>query len=274
MKLLKQISFDWKQGIMMRWKLYLVVVVISTILTAFFYASIKKYMFNNPVGELSFMDALLYMFRGMKEYRPEFREAFDISDAYLIWNILLAFIIGDYPTKELTSTGKIHLIRMRKRKIWWCGKCVWNMLAVFVFYGCIYLGILIGTLYGEGKILSVNETVFFRTFNISLSEQSIQYVILQVLLLPVFSSMAISFLQMVVSIGSNDMLGYISAMLVCGLSAYYMKWFMPGNGGMVYRFMAVNPDGIGLIKPLSADLLIMLVSFLAGCYYFENKDIL
>lgn len=274
MKLLKQISFDWKQGIMIRWKLYLVAIVISTVMTVFFYASIKKYTFNVLVGETSFIDALLYMFRGMKEYRPEFREAFDVSDAYLIWNVLLAVIIGDYPTKELVSTGKNHLIRMGKRNIWWCGKCVWNMLAVFVFYGCIYLGILIGTLYEGGKILSVNENVFFRIFSINLTDQSTKNIILQVLLLPVFSSMAISFLQMVVSISSNNILGYICTMIVCGLSAYYMKWFMPGNGSMVYRFVVVNLDGIGLIKPISAYLLIMIVSFLAGCYYFENKDIL
>lgn len=274
MKLLKQISFDWKQGIMIRWKLYLVVIAVSAVMTAFFYASIKKYTFNVPVGEISFIDALLYMFRGMKEYQPEFREAFDVSEAYLIWNILLAVIIGDYPTKELASTGKIHLIRMRKRRIWWCGKCVWNMLAVFVFYGCIYLGILIGTLYGGGNILSVNENLFFRTFSMNLTGQSTKNVILQVLLLPVFSSMAISFLQMVVSISSNDILGYICTMIVCGLSAYYMKWFMPGNGSMVHRFAVVNPDGIGLVKPMSAYLLIMIASFLAGCYYFENKDIL
>lgn len=274
MKLLKQISFDWKQGIIVRWKLYLVVTVISAVMTAFFYASIKKYTFNGPVGDASFLDALLYMFRGMEEYRPELKEAFDIPAFFLIWNVLLAVIIGDYPTKELALTGKNHLIRMRKRSIWWRGKCVWNMLSVLMFYGCIYLGILVGTLYGGSMKLSVNSNLFFRVFKVNLTGQLEHDIIIQVFLLPVFSSMAISFLQMLAAILSNEILGYICTMTVCGLSAYYMKWFMPGNGSMVHRFATVNPDGIGLMLPIAAYLLIMIGSFLAGDWYFENKDIL
>lgn len=264
----KQVSYDLIQGIMKRWKLYLFTIGVSAALTAVFYNSI------HTAANVSFLDVLLYMFRGMPEYRPELKKAFDVTDSFLIWNVILAFIIGAYPNKELKLTGKNHLIRVKKRSIWWAGKCVWNIASVIVFYACIYLGMFIIVLWHHGMNFTINQDLFTRIFKIKLEMDLQKEIVLQAVFLPVTSSMAVSMLQMTAALIGNEASGYISAMAVSVLSAYYMVWFLPGNGSMVFRYLAINEKGIGLWLPLFAYFVISVSCFFIGKYYFENKDIL
>lgn len=268
MKIKKQVSYDLMQGIVKRRKLYLFVIGVSAVLTAAFYNS------TQIAADASFFDVLLYMFRGMPEYRPELRKAFDVTDSYLIWNVILEFIIGSYPNKELKLTGKNHLIRVKKRSVWWGSKYVWNITSVIVFYLCIYLGMVIIVLWNHGMNFTINPEIFTCIFKTKLQMDLQGVIVLQAMILPVISSMAVSVLQMTAALIGNETSGYISAMAVSVLSAYYMVWFLPGNGSMVFRYLTVNENGIGLWLPLFAYFVIIVVCFFIGKRYFENMDIL
>lgn len=275
MGLLKQILFDFRQGILARWKSYLLVMVIAILLSMSFYDFIKNLIMLGQIEDnANFADAIIYLFRGMEEYRPELKKAFDLTDSFLIWNLFLAYIVGSYPLRELRTTGKNFLIRTHSRGMWWFGKCIWNLNAVVVFYVCIFLGILIVSVINNGMELNINEAIFLRIFHVNLDASLKGYLMLQVMLLPVFSSMAISMLQMMVSLFVNEIVGYICTVTICGLSAYYMRWFLPANGTMVYRFVTVNHNGIGIVLPIFGDILIIFISYVMGKKYFENSDII
>lgn len=275
MNILKQILFDLMSGIVERWKVFVFVVCVSAVFAAVFFHSKGLLIASGRLdGTISFMDALIYMFRGMEEYRPELKQAFDLTDSYLIWNLVLAFMIGDYPVRELRTTGKNYIIRSRKRVSWWLGKCVWNICSVLAFYVCIYLGIAIAALAYNGLGTTINGGIFLNVFRVALSSGSETSLLLRTFLLPVLSSMAISMFQMLVALVCGGIVGYVGTIVVCGLSAYYMAWFFPGNGLMVYRYNLVNPNGIGIVLPACLCIAIIVICCLAGGTYFENKDIL
>ena len=57
-------------------------------------------------------------------------------------------------------------------------------------------------------------------------------------------------------------------------SAFYMKWFMPGNYMMAYRMIPVNSDGISFGISLIFDIGISVVSVFVGYMCFRKYDVI
>ncbi len=268
MKLLKQIFYDVRRGFAGYYRFFPVIVAVSAVLTIVFYHMYQE------IPDISFADAVLRMFRGMEEFRPELNRPFELTEAFLIWNVILSYIIGIYPMKELHTTAENCLVRTGERQIWWTAKCVWNLFTVLFFYLSIYTGIVLVAIWNDGMNLSVNPVIFLKLFRTELQKSQECYIMLQVLLLPGLSSMAISILQMTVTMIAGEAVGYMCTLLICVLSAYWMTPFLPANAGMVYRYAAVNPKGIQFMLPAGVCLGIIIVSYFVGRAYFEEKDIL
>ena len=282
MILIRQIKVDIRQGILLKWPFYLITFAISLGLTALFVVSKNNLIVQGKIsGSVSLGDAFYYMFRGMREYDPLLKKAFDIVDSFLIWNLLLAFMAGNYPVSDLKTTGKNYLVRANTRRQWWLSKCAWNVFTVLAFYMCIFAGMLIGTylcsLFTDNitwTSVIFNPELFKKIFLVDLQGGTQGYILAQMIVLPVAASLAISMFQMAVSLIANAPIGYITVVTICVFSAYYMKWFLIGNGMMVYRYRDVNPNGIGILLPLLASLIIFVLSGLVGYISFRNKDIL
>jgi hypothetical protein len=282
MILFRQINADIKQGILRRWKTFVLILLIAMVLNGLFLFNQDGLIAKGRIhGSVSLGDALYYMFRGMKEYDPKTGEMFDIVDSYLVWNLMLAFVISSYPVRELKNAGKVYLTRATSRIQWWLSKCVWNMLTVSLFYCCIFAGIFFSGLLCDSIFehvsftsLQFNGEIFKRVFRQDLIEGTKNYILLQIFILPYVASLAISGFQMAIEFIINEAVSYIVVIGICGFSAYYMKWFLIGNGMMVYRSTAMNPRGIGILLPILASVALFVISIVVGYLSFRNKDIL
>ena len=282
MILLRQINADIRQGILQKWKVFLITTCISLGLTVLFLYTTSGLITKGRItGSVSLGDVFYYMFRGMKEYDPKTGELFDIVDSFLIWNLLLAFIISYYPVRELRNTGKIYLTRANSRIQWWLSKCVWNILTVSLFYLCIFVGMVIGGFISSfffdhitASSFLFNPEIFKKVFKQEFTQGMQKYIMAQIMILPFVASLAISMFQMAVEFIFNEPISYIAVIVICGFSAYYMKWFLIGNGMMVYRYFYVNPKGMGIVLPLLASGVIFTLSIVVGYISFRNKDIL
>lgn len=82
---------------------------------------------------------LLYFFRGKEIYNPINGAEFMIPTEYMMLQLYLSYMIGDYILKDLLGVGKNILVRTQKRVFWWLSKCVWCVITVIGFYAAVYL---------------------------------------------------------------------------------------------------------------------------------------
>lgn len=279
---IKHIYLDIRQGIISKWLFFAGIFLLSGVLTYLFLKSYSQLIDKGSItGELTLGDSLCNLFRGMKEYIPALKEPFRIEDTFLIWNVLLAFAIAQYPLRNLNGVGKNYLVRSDTRMQWWIGKCIWNVMTVLLFYMVIYLGIFFGTYVASFFIphiqwnsLVLNKSFFQRIFLVTLADNAQENIIFKIMILPWMAALAMSMFQMAVSFITNASIGFVAILLYCGMSAYYMTWMLLGNAMMVHRYVDVNPNGIEMNTLLLTCVLVWGVSFTAGYIRFRQRDIL
>lgn len=269
----RQMLSDIKQGIIKRWYLYAVVFVIAVITAEVFYMRFGKLFTDGKIRDFpGIYDCILYYFRGIKEYKPEYREAFDVPAEFFVWNFLTAYIVGDYPVRDLSKTGAVRIVRAKRRDFWWYSKCVFNVLAVVMVYVFVYAGVLVVSLINGAQFKGPTAELFKRIFMTELTVSN--GIIVRVVITTLLSTVAVSMFQMLMAFVAGNVAGYASVVVVCVISAYYMKWFLPGNGMMVYRYNVVNQQGITPVLPLAWYVLMTVLCIVAGRYVFERKDIM
>ena len=85
----RYIKADIDRGLKVKWYIFAAIILLSAVRILLFDISINNRLSNLSMNnQLSVVDNFFYMFRGMKEYISTGRDAFEISDAYLIMNII------------------------------------------------------------------------------------------------------------------------------------------------------------------------------------------
>jgi len=136
----RMVQADIRQGILSAYLKYMIVLIVSIVFTQNYYAKVENYIVQGKVaGKVRILDLLIYFFKGMKEYIPASNRPFEIPVDFLLLNMLLAFIIWNYPMKDMNGYGRSILARSDTRMSWWLSKCIWNVLSVLTYYAAIYI---------------------------------------------------------------------------------------------------------------------------------------
>ena len=275
----RMVQADIRQGILSAYLKYMIVLIVSIVFTQNYYAKVENYIVQGKVaGKVRILDLLIYFFKGMKEYIPASNRPFEIPVDFLLLNMLLAFIIGNYPMKDMNGYGRSILVRSDTRMSWWFSKCIWNVLSVLTYYATIYIGIIVmyvvhGGL-SNGIKFVLNPDLLRTIFGTDLSDVNNSILIITIVILPIMTSIAISILQMTLAFYLNPIVSYIIVIAIYIFSAFYMKWFMIGNYLMMYRTDFINPNGMHLGKALVVNVCIIIISILTGYLYFRRHDVL
>lgn len=277
----RYIKADIDRGLKVKWYIFAAIILLSAVRILLFDISINNRLSNLSMNnQLSVVDNFFYMFRGMKEYIFTGRDAFEISDAYLIMNIILAILIGIYPVKDSKGVGRLYMVKGKNRSLWWLSKCVWNVLTVVFFYISIYVGILAGTIIYE---LISHSDVWHYTLNIDMVRLICNYsvegtdthiLLLYIIFMPVAASIVLSYIQMLISFLAGQITGYIIVIIAACMSAYYMSPFAIGNGMMALRYVLLNPDGVKMSHVILISIVISFFVIFVGNIYFKKKDII
>ena len=275
----RMVGLDIRQGIISAYLKYMVVLIISFAFTQNYYVKIENYIANGKVvGEVTFFDILIWFFKGMKEYIPTSNKPFEIPVDFLLLNIILAIIIGNYPMKDINGYGRSILVRSDTRLSWWFSKCIWNILSVITFYATIYIGIIVvyvahGGL-SSGIEYMLNADLMKAIFQVELGTINSRGLMISIIVLPIITSIAISMLQMTLAFYLNPIVSYVIIIAMYIFSAFYMKWFMIGNYLMMYRNEFVNQKGMHLGISLIVDVGVATISIVAGYIFFRRYDVL
>lgn len=263
MKLLNCIKYDFKEGIVKSWYLCL----IEIFLVAIFSVSAILYMDNNP----SVLEVSLNIFSGMEEYDPELSPVFQIPTEYLVFILFACIFVCYYPKKEWKLRGSQFICRYGNTDTWWFSKVVWNLLQSILIYAAAFIVIYVSSAIGGNTGFSVRYDTPYR--GMLLNNDSMT-VFLYCYILGAATIIALNQIIITLQMIFSPVAGYISAIIIVIISAYYFKEYLPGNNLMMLRTELFREDGIVLYKGLLLSFAIWLVFVVAGKIALKKKDIL
>ena len=218
-------------------------------------------------------DYLAFIFKGIEVYLPNSEEPFKIPIFWAILQILIALLVCNYPTKDLDTFAKNILIRVKSKRLWWNSKCLWIVLSVSVFYLlCLIIVVLFTTVLGSVSFdltTSVSETLM----GVYISPVA-AYNLMLAFLVPLFVSIALSLLQMLLSFALKPMFSFIIVIAYCIVSAYLHTPFLIADYSMLLRNGLVYDGGLSSATMIGICLGFSVAVIVIGNFYANRMDLL
>ena len=249
-----QIKYDFINGIVHQWKKFLLIAVVYAVLITDFLVRCKTKHF---MGQYTSSDIILYIFRGMR-WIVDVQTDINIPTAYILPNILIGFAIGNYPFKDINGYGGMVLMRAGKKLVWWISKCIWAVLTACICYGILILEIAGVSLAGGRLSLQVNRQVCISIdgYDKTLIKNN-----------PNLTRLAVYMIIV-------GLLTTIAICLVQIMGVFFRSFLFIGNGFMALRNIMYTPEGGSLTLTVIADIVLIVVSVIAGYASFRRMDIL
>lgn len=277
MKFSKLLKYDLKNGFLLNIvKLFIIVLFVTAFCIDFYLRKNGAYILDESIPPGTFMDYLLYIFAGIKEYTPSMTDEFLIPVKWLLLYLFILYSTLYYPYRDLSSLGLNILIRTKGRIAWWISKCIWNICYVFSTYVLIFLTVIIFCLVMQEPIsfditsMFVNDLLGAESPYDTFSDRLV-YIIL---LFPMFISIGLNLLQMTLVLFIKPLYSFGAIAVILLSSAYLLSPYLPGNYAMPIRSNYVVENGVSFSGGLIMFLIIVSVSIIVGSFYFRHYDIL
>lgn len=271
----KQIQYDLRSGIGGCWLKYAISALIFFIVCFDLWKKVHTtQMISN--SSVTFADYLLYAFKGMNVFIPNSNDpgsSFQIPVIWLLINLYLAYLVGDYPSRDLGGYGKQILIRSKTRRQWWFGKVAWNAASVSIYYAIGYL-VMIGFSLATGRVSGNPSADIVKYFlGMELSGLSGTCWIPVAMIQPMLASLSICLMEMTMSLFIKPIMSFAAIACILVASAYYFTPFLIGNCLMIARSSLVRPDGIGFVFTAFLTVLLSAAAVAIGGMKFQRMDI-
>jgi hypothetical protein len=259
---------------------YLLAAATFVVLCLFFYAQVRYLRIENLSGALvpvpetpSIPDALIFIFKGIEVYVPSDSEPFKVPIFWMILQILLALLVATYPTNDLYNFATNTLLRAKSRSMWWLAKCAWTTLTVCTFYILCLLVVLVSSLLTGTASLMPNYLINLLINGTDTSLISYGSLVLA-LLVPLFVSIALSLVQVLLSFIIKPILSFIIIMAYLLVSTYFFSPLLVGDYSMFLRNALVNPSGLSSSLMIAISTAIAVVAILVGAIRLNRMSIL
>lgn len=270
-----QIKYDTIQGVVCNRKKFLVLTIFCIVICLFCYKEIEVlidmgYISSTP-GVLEF---ILYFAGGMREYIPESNLPFQVPFAWLSVNLLLAYIIGDYVTKDLYNIGIQMILRSSHKYIWILGKIIYSIISTLLVYilqfiVCYFFGGCLGNVE-----LEVLDDIWELFYGINPSLYSNFEIVAGLIVLPVFTSIVISVIQIFLTLYIKPVYSFIVVSIYLITSAYWKSYIFIGNYSMFLRNDQICENGMVQTTCFTNLLCILLSAIVLIILIFSKYDII
>ncbi|MEI3227175.1 MAG: hypothetical protein V8S39_08915 [Lachnospiraceae bacterium] len=268
-KLANCISYDIKEGIVRFIPLY----ALTGVFVLAFGWDARMHLAEN-VPAPSVLDLAVYMFQGMDEYvYVKGGPPFDIPISFLTLSFCFALFACYYAHREWKLRGTVYIPRYESKMYFWISKCIWCILQMILLYLMIFV-ILWGIAAAGGNIsvLLSRETLACLK-GLPLSENSMDY-IKYIFGLGLFTAIVLNQIQLTAQMIFSPVIGYILVIAVITSSAYFYRFYMPGNYYMLLRTALFREDGITLQQASLVLGILWIVLVLIGAVIVRKKDVL
>lgn len=221
---------------------------------------------------LNLWDILWNLFSGTLPYVKSRNSEFKLPVLIIMVQSLLLIITGNYIQQELNGMGQIVILLSTSCKKWWAGKMLWLVEQVLLYYSLLLLLLSINILCltnDLGKLEILNSYVY------STDEKNIALFLINLLVIPIATSIVLLMIQNVIGIYMGSMWGSVSFILSIIVASYKMHPFLIGNNFMMLRNSYFENTGIINCK-LSYTVLLIIgcITYIIGYLLIEKKDFL
>lgn len=279
MTFIKFVRFDIINGVIKRWRQFLLTMLFSFLAGILHFLSLRVYELVHPdylelhpfIG-----DFLITIFGGcssnaIQETGIRFQVPF-LWMAYVCW---MMFLVLRYPLEELNGIGKHQLILSGRRSSWWFSKCTWICIETAVSFFSVCLGVSLA-----GQIVNAKWSFFVNSYmadELGFSRADLlnsPWNITGLLASNLCVLIAIGILQMLLSLYIKPMYAYLLMVAYLLSSTYFDGSLFLGNYMMGARSGCLLENGydfgVGCIVSLWFGSLVSIV----GWCCFEKYDIL
>lgn len=268
-KLANCISYDIKEGIVRFIPLY----ALTGVFVLAFGWDARMHLAEG-VSAPSVLDLAVYMFQGMDEYvYVKGGPPFDIPISFLTLSFCFALFACYYAHREWKLRGTVYIPRYESKMYFWISKCIWCILQMILLYLMIFV-ILWGIAAAGGNIsvLLSRETLACLK-GLPLSENSMDYIKYN-FGLGLFTAIVLNQIQLTAQMIFSPVIGYILVIAIITSSAYFYRFYMPGNYYMLLRTALFREDGITLQQASLVLGILWIVLVLIGAVIVRKKDVL
>lgn len=263
-KISQYIKYDIVKCAILNYKKYILLFVILNFICFTFF----KY-----TGKANFIDYIFYLDRGSLITNKQSLRDLIIPYEWLIMNVFILYIINSY-----NHFDTINIIIKYNSKIKWLISkyifCFMHVLFLYVikifvpFLFCIFTGSVISLKPTENSIL------FLQSFNENLN---IKDIFINVCILPFFSLLVMSFIQITIFLLFNNKISFISSISIFCASIFTEKPYLIGNFMMIQRNSVITGNFTEkYVKSNCAFIIlffILIISMLTGLVYIKQIDI-
>lgn len=269
-----QVRYDITNGIIHQWKKLLLLALVYAIIIGEFVVTytLKKIDVAYTTGDL-----FLWIFKGM-DWITKTQQNIEIPTAYILPNVLIGFIIGNYPFKDINGYGGLVLMRTGEKSIWWISKCIWAILVAVISYSIMIVEVVIISLVNGRVSLDTNPTVEIKVSGydrtIVESNNQLTKLIIVVVLVSFITTIALNLIQILVSQILGPIIGYIVIISILIVSIFARSFFVVGNGFMAIRSNLYSVNGGDIRQTILIDIFMSLLALIAGYFLLLKMDIL
>lgn len=283
MKFFKMLQYDLRQSFLEKPSKWLLVVLLSAFLFLRFTVDVYQYFLLELPGYLqidplsiSFADVLLETVGGDFPYRGGDQQ-FTVPAAWLFVYMLCFYFTLSYARDDMARGGIQVVTRVRSKTMWWVSKCVWNALTVTCYFALLN-GVLFGLTWCTGKNpdFAVNARVFDAYFAYPLPslERSQLAMCIALCVLPWLAAVAISLVQMTLSLFIRPAFAYVFTGMWLVVGAYYANELILPNYAAGVRSITVGIYGFRPEVGAILSLAFILLSVFVGIVALRKKDML
>ncbi len=267
------IKHDIRSGILSKWKKLVPFILILLCFCIYMVYQCKESIESGLVeGMPTTADMILFIFRGMREYVPELDPVFVIPVTWLLIQMYIAFVIGGYAYEDMGAYGQQFLLRSTKKGYWFFGKCIYCVVNVIGYYAVAYLIIGICSLVFGTLSFQLTPDIGNIMSDMDVTVISEKQFVMHLIVLPIMTSLNVSFIQMLLSLWIKPTLSFVFVMSYMTISAYWATPAMIGNFSMILRFSPVVMEGIRLTTALWVEGIVFFVFILASWVLMRRYD--
>ena len=274
MKFCKLLKYDFENGILKKWYLYLITFFIAVIFVGDFY---RKYTIINGNFDDKFTrtNILFYLFQGKEVFLPEWGSPFVFPVVWLFVFILSNFFTLDYPMKSLSGYGIQVITRIKKRAYWWKSKCIWIVFSNMIYFSIWYLGVFIFCKIAGVEIsLAYSNVINEKLLEMQIETLTPELEIILLIILPMLTSMSFNFLQLCLELFIDKIYCFLIVVFLMFMSTYFKIPVAIGNFAMIKRSIYCIEDGMSVSMGLVINGMIIISCIVIGFWRINKYDIL
>ncbi len=254
-------------------------IALATLLAAL--CSLVSYLYASsgpsPRHTLSYAACIASVFGGISEFVPERGESFVLPASWLCNCLAITFVTLDYPARSLKSVGATALVLSGSRGSWWLAKCLWAITCCLLGYAASLSGCLLCALGIEaGADLrlpkdSADLLGFFMATESPLAQGTAD--IGQFLACAPVILVAISLIQLVLSVHMAPYVGLVADICIFFASSFWLNDLLLGNYLMLARSNLAIANGVDAKEGLALGCILALLAIAIGAALFNRRSI-